>query len=125
LLQDGLVRVQPGARENRSRPAIDALFRSAARAHRARVIGVLLSGQLSDGVMGLLAIRLQGGVTIVQDPAEAIYPSMPRTALEHGAADAVLPVQEIASTLVRLVNQPTAGETLMADLDDREAQTIE
>jgi len=125
LLQDGHVRVQRGARENRSRPAIDPLFRSAARAHRARVAGVLLSGQLSDGVMGLLAIRLQGGVTIVQDPAEAAYPSMPRTALEHGAADAALPVQEIASTLVRLVNEPAAGDTLMADLDDREALTIE
>src|SRR5262249_45329043 len=115
LVQDGYVRLERSARENRFRPAIDPLFRSAARAHRSRVIGVLLSGQLSDGVMGLMAIRLQGGVAIVQDPREAACPSMPRTALEHGAVDYTLPVNEMAAALVRLVNEPATGDTLMAD----------
>lgn len=125
LIQDGHIYLQRGARENRFRPAIDPLFRSAARAHRSRVIGVLLSGQLSDGVMGLMAIRLQGGVAIVQDPREAPSPSMPRTALEHDAVDYTLPVQEMAAAIVRLVNEPAPGETQMPDIEDLSVQMIQ
>jgi two-component system chemotaxis response regulator CheB len=124
-LQKDLVCVHRGARENRFRPAIDALFRSAARVYRSRVIGVLLSGQLSDGVMGLLAIRLQDGVAVVQDPAEAAHSSMPKTAVEHGAVDYVLTSEALAPALVRLVTEPPPGDALMADFDDLGSLAIE
>lgn len=102
VLRDGQVRVHLGARESHFRPAINRLFRSAARAYGPRVAGVLLSGHLSDGVKGLLAIRRHGGVTLVQDPAEALHPSMPLAALAAGAADHVAPVCDLGAMLLRL-----------------------
>lgn len=125
ILQNGHVGVHRGARENRFRPAIDPLFRSAARAYRSRVVGVLLSGQLSDGVMGLMAIRLQGGIAIAQDPSEAAHSSMPRTAVEHGAVDYTVRSSDLAPTLVRLVTEPTTGEPSMADFDAQGSNIIE
>jgi len=124
LLHDGKVRVRRGPRENRFRPAIDPLFRSAARAYRSHVVGVLLSGQLSDGVMGLMAIRLQGGHAIVQAPRDAAYPSMPQTALENGAVDQALPGPEIGPALARIATQRASGDKLMADIEERASQVI-
>lgn len=103
-IEDGHVRVKRGARENRHRPAIDPLFRSAARVFDSRVIGVILSGQLDDGSAGLRAIRSMGGLAIVQDPADASAPQMPRSALEHGGADFVLPKARIGPQLVSLMD---------------------
>jgi two-component system chemotaxis response regulator CheB len=125
LLHDGQVLVRRGPRENRFRPAIDPLFRSAARDYRSRVVGVLLSGQLSDGVMGLMAIRMQGGLALVQAPGDATYPSMPQTALEHGAVDQALPGPEIGPALVQLTARPASGDSLMADIEDRATLVIE
>jgi two-component system, chemotaxis family, protein-glutamate methylesterase/glutaminase len=104
------LRVVRGPQENRHRPAIDPLFRSAAQSFESRVIGVLLSGTLDDGTAGLYAIKESGGVTIVQDPAEAIAPGMPRNALKHVQIDYCLPTQEIASLLVQLTSTSLALE---------------
>ena len=94
LVRQGRIALSRGPRENHSRPAIDPLFRSAARAYGSRVIGVVLSGALYDGSMGLLVVKTRGGMAIVQDPREAAVDSMPRSALRLVEADAVLPSSE-------------------------------
>jgi|SRR5882724_1676203 len=106
LIEQGLIRVVRGPKENRHRPAIDALFRSAAIAYGAQVVGVVLTGALDDGTAGLLAIKQRNGIAIVQDPNDAIYPDMPRSALKHVAVDYCVPIAEIGPLLVRLVNEP-------------------
>lgn len=107
-VRDGVVLLSRGARENGHRPAVDPLFRAAAREHRERVIGVVLSGQLDDGSAGLLAIKTRGGVTIVQDPEDAAFPSMPRNASRYVQVDHMLPADRIGPVLVKLVK----GETM-------------
>jgi two-component system chemotaxis response regulator CheB len=92
-----------GPREHFSRPAINPLFRSAAHAYRNRVIGIILTGQLDDGVAGLWEIKRQGGLAIVQNPAEAQYPSMPVSALENVEVDYTLNIGEIPKLLGRLI----------------------
>ena len=94
--------VRRGPRENGSRPAIDPLFRSAAASCTTRVIGVLLTGLLNDGTSGLQAIKRCGGLTLVQDPGDAAYGEMPRSALRHVAVDHVLPLAAIPAALVGL-----------------------
>ncbi|MEG4422301.1 chemotaxis protein CheB [Microcoleus sp. LAD1_D5] len=110
LVNQGSMRVVRGPQENRFRPAIDALFRSAARAYGTRVVGVVLTGYLDDGTVGLQAVKKQGGVAIVQDPKEAEYPSMAKSALRYVKVDHCLPLAEIPHLLVRLSNQPVAEE---------------
>ena len=102
LLDRGKVRLEPGPRENRSRPAIDALFRSAGYAYGSEVIGVVLSGNLDDGTAGLMAIKNRGGIAVVQDPDEAIAPSMPASAIEACDVDFVLRAEEIGPKLAQL-----------------------
>jgi two-component system, chemotaxis family, protein-glutamate methylesterase/glutaminase len=104
LVEAGFVRVTRGPRENGHRPAIDPLFRSAARIFGPRVIAVLLSGNLDDGTAGLLAVRSLGGRTIVQDPSDARYGGMPSSAIENGAADHVVERGEIGALLARLLD---------------------
>lgn len=82
LLQEGKVVVKRGPKENRFRPAIDALFRSAAYVYGSRVIGVILSGLLDDGASGLWTIQQQGGITIIQKPEDAEQPQLPKNVLQ-------------------------------------------
>lgn len=110
LVQDGYVRIVRGPRENRHRPAADPLFRSAAHAYGPRVVGVVLTGMFDDGTAGLLAVKARGGVAIVQDPNEALYPGMPRSALENVKVDYCLPLSGIAARLVQLANEPVEIE---------------
>jgi two-component system chemotaxis response regulator CheB len=96
------MRLIRGPREHGLRPAVDPLFRTAAASCGARVIGIVLSGNLNDGTAGLKAIRQRGGMAIVQDPATTIYPSMPQSALRNIEADFVLPPPEIGPVLALL-----------------------
>ncbi|HEX5690986.1 MAG TPA: chemotaxis protein CheB, partial [Roseiflexaceae bacterium] len=109
LLKNDQLLLARGPRENRSRPAIDPLFRSAAAAYSTRVIGVLLSGLLDDGLSGMAAIRRCGGITIVQDPDDATYPELPRNAIEAGVVDYRLPVAEMGALISQLVQVPVAA----------------
>ncbi|MCI0664800.1 MAG: chemotaxis protein CheB, partial [Acidobacteria bacterium] len=104
LDRTGCVRVTKGPKENLFRPAINPLFRSAAQAFGSRVIGLILTGALDDGASGLLMVKQQGGVAIVQDPREAHAPSMPLSALRLVNVDYCLPLTEMASLLAELTN---------------------
>ncbi len=103
-IKDHVTALTRGPRENGHRPAIDVLFRSAAREHRAKVVGVLLTGGRDDGTAGLYTIKARGGVAIVQNPEEAVTPDMPRNALKMVDVDFCLPVRQIADVLVQLAN---------------------
>ncbi|MBA2286337.1 MAG: chemotaxis protein CheB [Ktedonobacteraceae bacterium] len=112
LLERDQMRVIRGPRENRHRPAIDPLFRSAALTYGSRVAGVILTGALDDGTAGLLAVKRQGGLTIVQNPDEALFPDMPRSALAHVDVEYVLPLAAIGPLLTRIVRQRDGGAPL-------------
>ena len=108
LLQRGRMRVTRGAREHGHRPAIDPMFRSAALAYGPRVIGVVLSGMLHDGTVGLLEVKRAGGIAIVQDPKDTEWPSMPESALRRVDVDHCVPAAGIGDLLVSLVGTSPA-----------------
>jgi len=117
------VEMRHGPRENGFRPAIDPLFRTAARAFGPRVVGVVLSGALSDGAYGLSVIKQQGGAAIVQDPDDAVISSMPASALKAVDADAVLPAGRIAAEIERMaVDDSETGGPPMPSRDELEPQ---
>jgi len=102
LIRDGHVVVSRGPKENGFRPAVDPLFRTAAIAYRERVVGVILSGGLDDGTSGLLEVKRYGGVAIVQDPAEAVSPSMPQSAVTNVDVDHVVTLAQIPALIAEL-----------------------
>src|SRR5437588_2829158 len=106
------IQIGHGPKENRFRPAVDPLFRSAAVTYGPEVIGIVLSGGLDDGTAGLCTIKQAGGLAVVQDPGDAEVPSMPRSALRHVAIDYCLPVAEIGEILPQLLRETPAGGTL-------------
>ena len=119
-----------GPKENGFRPAIDPLFRSAARIHGSRVMGIILSGALDDGVYGLKMIKDAGGVTVAQDPAEAVVPSMPLSALRYVAVDHVLRTRSIAALISESAGTPEektamARKTKHDDPDQQPSMTID
>jgi two-component system, chemotaxis family, protein-glutamate methylesterase/glutaminase len=105
VIESGVVRVAHTASENGVRPAVDPLFRSAARAYGPRVIGVILTGTLDDGTAGIAAVKEAGGITIAQDPEEAFAPGMPRNAIATGNVDHILPVRDIPVLIGALVDE--------------------
>jgi two-component system chemotaxis response regulator CheB len=128
VVRDGYVTLPRGPKENGHRPAVDPLFRSAARWYGPAVIGVVLSGTLDDGAAGLAAIKARGGRALVQDPDDALYDGMPLAALRAVVPDAVVPLAEMAALLVAWANEdpPSAGpvdeelqiETDVAELEE-------
>ena len=102
LVTDGVLRLDRSPPEHGNRPAIDLLFASVAKAYGPRAIGVILTGTLHDGTAGLASIKAAGGVAIVQDPAEAMYPGMPASAIERVAVDHVVRLDALAGLLAQL-----------------------
>jgi two-component system chemotaxis response regulator CheB len=113
LIDDSSVAVKRGPKENGFRPSIDALFRSAAYRYGSGAIGVVLSGALHDGTSGLWSIKRLGGIAIVQEPDQARYPSMPRSALEYVEADYQVPSTEIGPLLTQLTQEQSTQEGMV------------
>jgi len=122
-VEDGEVFVERTAREHHARPAVDALFRSAARAYGPSVTALLLSGMGVDGSAGVMAVRAHGGVVVLQDPADAEYPFMPEQAASVVEPDYTVRVSEVAGLLVELVGQ--REERAMDEQVDRAEKMID
>lgn len=123
LVKRGYIHLAHGPKENGHRPAVDALFRTAARYYGRRVVGVVLSGNLDDGTAGLVAVKMRGGVAVVQNPDEALFEGMPRNAIENVEVDYILPLSAIASTLLRLADEPVKEEGADPVTGDMEAES--
>lgn len=111
VLEEDRVRVVFGPAENRFRPAMDPLFRSAASVYGPRVAGIVLSGTLSDGCNGLIEIKQKGGLTVVQDPKEAEFPQLPLNVLRRLDVDYILPAVSIAELLRTAIATPVEEES--------------
>lgn len=122
VIEDDVIRTIRGPKQNFARPSIDPLFRSAAVQRGARVIGAILTGHLDDGTAGLAAVRACGGISMVQDPAHAHAPDMPRNAMQGTTPDYVLPIDKLASTIAALAgsavpNSPAVHAEILAEND--------
>jgi two-component system chemotaxis response regulator CheB len=120
LLTPARMRLTRGPTENGHRPAIDPLFRSAAVSFGTRVIGIVLSGVLDDGTNGLLAVAAHGGLTVAQDPDDALYSAMPQSAIDNVPIDVVAPADQIGARLRRLMGTPRARRltSVAEDVED-------
>jgi len=106
ILDKNKIVVRRGPKENRFRPSIDALFRSAAYVYGSQVIGIILSGMLNDGVSGLWTIQQHGGITIIQDPNDADQPQLPENAQEYVDADYIVSALDMAPLIAGLTKEP-------------------
>ncbi len=123
--QEGTLLVTKGAQENRSRPAIDPLFRSAAVVFGSRTIGIILTGYLDDGTSGLASIKRCGGICIVQDPKDADYPDMPKNALYNVAIDYCVPLSEMGAVIIKALNRKGLKEKKIPEDILKEARIAE
>ncbi len=125
-IEDGKIKLDRGPKENRNRPAVNTLFRSAARNFDGLVIGIILSGLLDDGTAGMKEIKAGGGTTIVQDPREAIFSGMPESVIQNVSVDHILKLAEIAPCLVQLCKMPLDDSTIDEQEDQLElSATVE
>jgi len=115
VIEFGHVHLSAGPKENRTRPAINPLFRSAALAYGPRVIGIVLSGMLDDGTAGLWEIKRRGGIAIVQAPEDAKFDQMPNSAIENVPVEYQVPVAEMGDLIASLIGQPT--QSLIAGME--------
>ena len=115
LLRQGSMEVVRGPKENGHRPAADALFRSASWAYSSRVIGVVLSGYQDCGTAGMMSIRARGGVTVVQNPGDALVAEMPRNVLASLPVDYAVDAAELPALLPRLVQAPAGRQSAPDD----------
>ena len=124
IVENDRVILTRGPRENWARPAIDPLFRSAARGYGRGTIGVVPTGGLNDGTAGLHAIEAAGGTTVVQDPADCLTPNMPQSAIANVRIDHVAPAAAIGDLLVRLAGamQGAQGDTVPSEVVTGDAQ---
>jgi two-component system chemotaxis response regulator CheB len=119
LLEHGHIHLSGGPMENRTRPAINPLFRSAARAYDGRVTGVIMTGLLDDGVAGLAEIKRSGGVAVVEDPASAMFPSMPSNALRYVDVDHVAALPAIGPLVAKLSTSERSSSRREEPLETR------
>lgn len=115
-LRRGRIEVKRGPRENMLRPAADPLFRTAAHHYRERVIGVVLSGALDDGTVGLRWIKNAGGIAVVQEPSDAACPGMPQNAVSQVPVDHVMPADQIGMLIVQLAGEVDGGKPGMGEV---------
>ena len=115
LMEPGRVLVKKGPKENRFRPSIDALFRSAAYTYGPRVIGVVLTGMLDDGTSGMWSIQRLGGVCVIQDPQQSLYPSMPENVRHHVTVDHCVSISQLAPLLAELVQQEVGEQPMLPE----------
>ncbi len=126
LLEKDRILVRRGPKENRFRPSIDALFRSAAYIYGSRVIGIILSGMLNDGTSGMWSVKRMGGVGIIQDPADALFDSMPVNVLEFVEIDYSVPISEMGEVIIKLVNEQAAPrqEVTAAEMERMKMEVV-
>ena len=103
VVAPGNLRLDKGPKQNFTRPAADALFRSEASTHGKRLIGVVLTGNRADGTEGLNAIKAAGGLSVIQSPSDAEVPAMPLSALSIGNHDHSVSLSEMPPLLIRLI----------------------
>ncbi len=115
LLESNGLSLGTGPTENNARPAIDPMLRSVAVCGGSRSIGVVLTGTLSDGAAGLSALKQCGGLTLVQDPSDAVHAGMPEAALRHSTVDRVARLVDIPTLLQSLVNTPAGKPVHVPD----------
>ncbi len=125
LVKDEKILLGRGPVENRYRPSIDALFRSAAAYYDSSCIGIVLTGMLEDGASGMLAIKRSGGFCIVQDPDEAKYPDMPNAVIQLLKPDFTLPISKMGETVSLIIEKPKRKKVRIPQDIKQEAEIAE